>query len=389
MAASALISPPFNDAIGVAALAGDTPAVLVDAARMADNIARVADLAAAAGVALRPHAKTHKSIAIAEAQLAAGASGVTVAKASEAAVFLDGGVASITIAAPMVEADRIAAIVRQARDRGRDLRFIADSNTGIDALAAAAAASGVALQVYLKVDVGLHRCGVAPEAPETIDLARRMDAAARLRFAGLLSHAGHAYRVDGPDAVRGIAATEREIMTGLAATIRAAGVAVDAVSIGCTPTVILNSGFDGITEIRPGNYVFMDRIQVALGAAQATQVALWVAATVISCNSESAIIDAGSKTLSSDRGPHGSTAVAGYGLAWKTDDLVQPPLTVSSLSEEHGFLAHHGNPPRIGSRVIVMPNHACPVVNLADTLTVCTADGGRQTLRVDARGRVW
>lgn len=381
-------TPPFGNQIARGAASVETPAVLVDSDRMARNIARMAELAATGGVALRPHAKTHKSIVIANLQVAAGATGVTVAKPTEAEVFLDAGIASITIASPVLDPAKLRRVIGKARDHGADLRFIADSDAGIDVLATAAVAAGVELPVYLKVDVGLGRCGVTPGSPASIALATRLAGTAGIGFAGLLSHAGHAYRVSGPDEVRQIAVAEREAMTGFAAMVRDAGLAVAEVSVGCTPTTILNGGFDGITEIRPGNYVFMDRIQVALGAADATDVALWVVATVISVNDRFAIIDAGSKVLSSDRGPHGSTSVEGYGLAWRADAPEQAPLTVASVSEEHGFLAHERIPPKVGDRVIIMPNHACTVVNLADALSASAPDGAQQVLPVDARGCV-
>lgn len=379
---------PFSDEIRSGALAGETPAVLVDVGRLTRNVARMAEIAAAGGVTLRPHAKTHKSIAIADRQIAGGATGVTVAKPTEAEVFLDAGIGSVTIASPIADPGKLTRVIRKARDHGADVRFIADSDAGIDALVAADSGDGVALPVLLKVDVGLHRCGVDPCSPRALALVRRLAETPRLAFAGLLSHAGHAYRASGPDEVREIAVAERETMVDLAESLRQSGFAVAEVSVGCTPTAILHSGLDGITEIRPGNYVFMDRIQVSLGAAEATDVALWVVATVISANDRFAIVDAGSKVLSSDRGPHGSTSVQGYGVAWRVEDSAAPPLTVANVSEEHGFLEHQGNPPKIGNRVLIMPNHACTVVNLADELAAWSADGSVEALSVDARGRV-
>ena len=209
-----------------------------------------------------------------------------------------------------------------------------------------------------------------------------------VRLAGLLSHAGHAYRSAGGAAIAEIAASERTGMVGLAERLGEAGVEVPAVSVGCTPTVIRNAGFGGITEIRPGNYVYMDRIQVALGVATLAEVALWVAATVVSVNQRYAIIDAGSKVLSSDRGPHGADNVSGYGLAFPLDRSDATPLTIASLSEEHGFVEHGGNPPSVGTPVLILPNHACPVANLARETILIEPDGNREPWPVDARGLV-
>jgi len=161
------------------------------------------------------------------------------------------------------------------------------------------------------------------------------------------------------------------------------------VSVGCTPTVIQAQRFDGITEIRPGNYVYMDRIQVGLGVASLSEVALWVAATVVSVNDRYAIIDAGSKVLSSDRGPHGATHLEGYGLTWPTDRVDDAPMSIVSLSEEHGFIDHRGQPPKIGSRVAILPNHACTVVNLArETVVVMPASGVIETWHTDGQSLV-
>ncbi|MBC7739721.1 MAG: alanine racemase, partial [Candidatus Saccharibacteria bacterium] len=185
----------------------------------------------------------------------------------------------------------------------------------------------------------------------------------------MLSHAGQAYAARDATHVKEIAEAERHIMTDLAGQLRHSGIAVPAVSVGSTPTVWLADSFDGVTELRPGNAVFMDLTQVSLGVALRQNLALSVLAMVVSVNDRFAIIDAGSKLLSSDVGPHGSNRLTGYGVACLMDDPAAE-MPVVNLSEQHVFLAHGGNVPRIGSRVRIWPNHACPVVNLADHLAV-------------------
>lgn len=384
---SLLAHPNFRDGFVEALDHVETPGVVIDRQRLERNIARMAGLAGDRAT-LRPHAKTHKSLALAHLQIDAGASGITVAKPSEAEVFLEGGVSSVTIAYPLVVPSKIERIARVATERGADLRLLADSRIGIEAIAAAARIVDRTFPVYLKIDVGLHRCGVTPESAAALELARQLSDTRRITFAGILSHAGHAYRVSDAKAVRAIADAERRAMTTLAERLRADGIAVPEVSVGCTPTVALNAGLDGITELRPGNYVFMDRIQVGLGAATLPQVALWVASTVVSVNDRYAIVDAGSKILSSDRGPHGSQSIDGYGLAWRIADVEARAMVVSSLSEEHGIIDHNGHPPRIGERLILLPNHACPVVNLAPALSVVGDEGTVVPWRVDARAAV-
>jgi D-serine deaminase-like pyridoxal phosphate-dependent protein len=386
------------DALPPLALAGafldaligvETPSVVVDGERLAINVARMAELAGVHGLRLRPHAKTHKSLVIAKLQLDGGACGLTVAKTAEAELFLSAGVPSVTIAHPLVDPAKIARAMRAASAQGADLRLIADSDAGVGAIASVARTMDAVVPVYLKVDVGLHRCGVDPASGIAITLAHRIAAEPGLRLAGLLSHAGHAYRLPDPEGLLGLAAKEREAMTALALRLREAGLEVPDVSVGCTPTVIRAEGFDGITEIRPGNYVYMDRIQVGLGVASLSEVALWVAATVVSVNDRYAIIDAGSKVLSSDRGPHGATHLEGYGLAWPTDRLDDAPMAIVSLSEEHGFIDHRGQRPQIGSRVAILPNHACTVVNLApETVVVMPASGMIESWLVEGQSLV-
>ena len=353
---------------------------------MEANLDRGARLAAAAKVTLRPHIKTHKSLKIALEQEARGAGGITASKPEEALVFLRSGLGSLTVAYPLVDRAKIARLLHEAAQRGAELTLIADSRFGVQALAGAAGEVGSTASVMLKVDVGLHRCGIDPEAPEALALATEIARTPSLAFAGLLSHAGHAYGAKGPDEVRAVARGERQLMMGLASRLSQAGLDVPRVSVGSTPTVFLNDGFEGITEVRPGNYVFMDLTQVALGVARMEDIALSVLATVVSRNDRYLIVDAGSKVLSSDRGPHGSDRIAGFG---KAIPLTGGPtlLPVSRLSEEHGFVEHGGAALPIGARLKIYPNHACPVPNLADAYVVLDGDGF-ETWPVDARGKV-
>jgi len=285
-----------------------TPAVVIDVDVMRRNLEKAASLAREGGVALRPHVKTHKSLRLAGMQSAMGAAGVTAAKPSEAEVFLHAGLASVTVAYPVLRPDAVRRLLAASAHGGGEVRFVVDSGPGLEVLADEARRAGMVLPVFMEVDVGLRRCGVLPETQAATTLA-----------AALLSHAGQAYSAAGPAEVRATAAAEREAMTCLAKRLRHLGVGVADVSVGSTPTVFLNDGFEGITEMRPGNYVFMDLIQVALGVAQPSEVALQVLATVVSANAAFAILDAGSKVLSSDRAPHGAETVQGHGLALAGD----------------------------------------------------------------------
>jgi len=361
----------------------ETPSVVVDAARLKANIERMQAIATDGGVALHPHIKTHKSLAIASLQRDAGASGVTASHPGEAAVFIRAGFSPVTLAYPLVRPEPVVSLLMLAGEHGVEVRFIADSMTGLAALERGTETAGRTAGVFIKVDVGLHRCGVDPLAETGIALARKLDAS-RLTFCGLLSHAGQAYGAGDVDGIRAVAATERRILLEFKERLRRHGIAVPLISVGSTPSLIANDGFDGIDEIRPGNYVFFDMTAVRLGIVGRDSLSLAVSATIISKNSDFYIVDAGSKTLSSDLGAHSTGSGTGFGEAWSAD--LDRPLSVEKLSEEHGMVARNGSDLAIGAQLLIYPNHACVVVNLAPRLFLL--DGGQASpLAIDATRR--
>jgi D-serine deaminase-like pyridoxal phosphate-dependent protein len=373
---------PLDGALG-------TPAVIVERARLAANLARVQAIARERRVRLRPHVKTHKCLEIGRAQLAGGAIGLTCAKVGEATVFLDDGAGSLTIAYPLVDPAKAAAALTRGRERGAEVRLIADSEAGVEALETAARKVGVTAPVAVKIDVGLHRCGLAEDDPRLLPLIARIARAGSLRFLGLIAHAGHAYGAGDAQGVRRVAAEEAATLARVKARIEAAGHTVAEVSVGSTPTVLGSDSYEGITEIRPGNYVFLDLTPVRLGLARLDDVALHILATVVGVNDVHAIVDAGSKVLSSDLGAHGSGA-GGFGLAFAEDAPwdAERGMAVTRLSEEHGFVAHGGRAPAIGARLRIVPNPSCPVANLADELIVVGPGDAPEAWRVAARGKV-
>ncbi|WP_429818543.1 alanine racemase [Ensifer sp. B1-9] len=363
-----------------------TPYVELDEIRLMSNLRGMQARADASGVTLRPHIKTHKSLAIARRQLDLGAVGVTASKPEEALVFVEAGVPSLTLAYPIVRPEKIDRLVASAKARGTELLLIAAHETGVDAIAAAAAALGVRLGVFLKVDVGLGRVGVKPQDPAALALAKRIDRHPHLAFAGLLSHAGHAYGSKSAEELANIASAEARDLLELAGRLRQAGIDVPRISVGATPTCLGAPIPEGVTEIRPGNYAFLDRTALRLGIATPDDLSLSVVATVVAHNDSHFIVDAGSKSLSSDLGAHGSGG-SGFGIAVCADDCAQASWEVERLSEEHGFVRFADAPPAIGSRVRIFPNHSCAVVAQFDNVTLRPSDGGAVTLRVDARGR--
>jgi D-serine deaminase-like pyridoxal phosphate-dependent protein len=368
----------------------DTPAVVIDYGKMLANIHAARDIAAQNGVALRPHIKTHKCFEIARLQLAEGAAGITASKPEEAMRFIEAGFRSITVAYPIVAAAKLHKLLATAREHDVELRVIMDSSVGVAVLRQTVQQIDHPTGVFLKIDVGLHRVGLSPDAEEVEELARQIAAAPGLRFAGLLSHAGHAYGAADHAEVAQIAREEAALLSRARNRLEAAGIAVTEVSVGSTPTFLASKSYGGITEIRPGNYVFMDRTPLRLGLIPAERIALTVLATVVSVNQHYAILDAGSKVLSSDRGPHGTGGHEGFGLAYPTERYLQPDAAapIEKLSEEHGFLRRPTWPARVGDRVRIIPNHSCAVVNLADELVVVHGDATLERWRVAARGAV-
>lgn len=345
-----------------------TPCAVVDKKRLENNIKRVAAISKAHGVAVRPHIKTHKSVDIAHWQLEAGAVGVTASRVPEAMVFIRGGVPSVTCAYPETDPQKLGALLDAAKEHCCEVRCMADSVAVVEALQAVANRKGLELPVFLKIDVGLHRCGLPEDSPELLALAQTVQDADNLYLQGILSHAGQAYAAAGKQECRDIAREEARVMRRVKAKLEAAGVCVPEVSVGSTPTVLAGDDFEGITEIRPGNYVFMDRTPIRLGLVGEDEVALTVLATVISRNDEWLIVDAGSKTLSSDGGAHGQSGSGGFGIAYPIGGGAG--LTVGRLSEEHGWIVRADSELSVGDVVRILPNHSCVVANLARKLVI-------------------
>lgn len=368
----------------------DTPAVLVDIDRLQQNIDLIQAKADRHHISVRPHAKTHKCPEIADRQISAGAAGITVAKVDEALVFIEHGIRSITIAYPLVVDNKLARLIEAARSRQIDLRMVVDSPVGIEMLARAAARHDVQLDVFIKIDVGLHRCGVSPESPLLVQLAQVIVGDDHLRLIGLLSHAGHSYAARNIDEAKWVAVQEQHIMLAARQRLSQVDSMVAEVSIGATPTVLASDNFEGVTEIRPGNYVFFDQTARRMGLIDMEAIALSVLATVVSANDEYAIVDAGSKVLSSDSGAHGTAGNVGFGVAYPADRFGDSTaeLMVQRLSEEHGWLKRGANDLPVGSRVRIIPNHSCAVVGLADQLSIIRNGNHIDDWTVAARGCV-
>ena len=368
----------------------ETPQVLVDQDRLMENIRWMQENADNHRVDLRPHVKTHKCLRIGQLQLEQGAIGITTSKVDEAIVFIEGGFESVTVAHPILDVKKLIRLFKVAKAHDVALATIVDSITGINAMAPASRDAGFDVDVFVKIDVGLHRCGLKADDNRLLVLVDKLESSKGLRFKGLLAHAGHAYGVESANEVKIIAKQERDTMVGAAHRIEKAGYQVPVMSVGSTPTCRLSETYDGITEIRPGNYVFLDRTQVALDTAKLQEVSLSVLATVVSTNHDHYIIDAGSKAFSSDLGPHGTDSVRDHGTAYTVEDYGSKAGggRVVKLSEEHGFIPKKDCNLVLGSIVRIIPNHSCAVANLSKDLAIVRDDDVIDRWDVDARGCV-
>lgn len=365
-----------------------TPAVLIDLNRVRANIDRMQAVADAHGRRLRPHAKTHKSPVIAKWQIEAGAIGLCCAKLGEAEVFADAGIRDIRVPYPVhpSNADRVVRLLDRVQ-----LSIITDLTEIAREWSAAMTRAGRTLDVLVKVDVGFHRCGIDPQRPEAADFVAEVAALPGLRLRGLLSHAGHAYTAASEDEIRAVAVEEARLLREVACRARARGAAIEEISVGATPTARFSATLDGITELRPGNYVYFDRMQVAIGAASLSDCALTVLASVVTKHKDRVIFDSGSKTLSSD-GARGA-GNTGYGAVFASVEdasALDSNLHIERLSEEHATVRVLNGATRLnpGDRVRILPNHSCVVSNLVDEIVL--VDGTRvvDRLPVAARGKI-
>jgi D-serine deaminase-like pyridoxal phosphate-dependent protein len=364
-----------------------TPSVLVDQQRLDRNIERMQSAADTRRVRLRPHAKTHKSVDIAQIQVAKGAVGICCAKLGEAEVFVDAGVEDIRLPYPLNPANsaRVLSLLERSR-----LSFIVDHLDVAREWSRVLSDAGRKADVLVKVDVGFHRCGIDPEASDATDFVTRVADLPGLTLRGLLSHAGQAYGAASEAEIASVAADEARLLRTLRDKVRDAGVSLEEISVGATAKYSLHE--DGITEVRPGNYVYYDRTQVALGVATWDDCALTVLARVVGRPApDRLILDAGSKTLTTDVA-RGQGDVSGYGAILESLDGTTPNsnLLIERLSEEHATVRVRGDGANLqpGELVRIVPNHACVVSNLVDEVWLVSGNHALDRIDISARGRI-
>jgi D-serine deaminase-like pyridoxal phosphate-dependent protein len=356
----------------------DTPALLVDLDALEGNIARMARAVEGGAVRLRPHAKSHKCAQIARAQIAAGAVGVCAQKVSEAEALVAGGVADVLVTNEIVGEKKIGRLARLAREA--KVGVLADDAGNVAELDAAARAERVRLDVLVEIDVGARRCGVEPGAP-ALALAKRIAACRNLRFAGLHAYHGAAQHLRSASERRAAITAAAEQAKATKTLIEQAGIDCATVTGAGTGTFLLEGASRIFNEIQPGSYVFMDadynRNAWEEGWPRFEQ-SLFVLATVMSTPApDRAVVDAGLKASSVD---------SGMPLVHE-----RPGVEYAKASDEHGVLKIAGGAkaPRLGEKLLLVPGHCDPTVNLYDWL-VCVRKGKVESLwAVTARGALY
>ena len=346
-----------------------TPALLIERSVLQQNCDRMRHKAR--GVKFRPHVKTHKSLEIGRIQHGGHAGAITVSTLAEAEAFARDGFRDITYAVPIAP-DKLGRAAALAREIER-LCVLIDSETALRAIEAFHREHGVLFDVFLKIDCGSHRAGVDPDSPDSTRLAMAMAESAAVRFQGLLTHAGHSYNARDVDDISRVAGEESGSLTRFRALLE--GMDHLCRSIGSTPTASVVESFTECDEVRPGNYVFYDAFQAAIGSCAMADVAVSVLTTVIGSYPErrSLIVDAGALALSKDLGPNHIDPRSGYGVVCDLN-LGPLPMRLASLSQEHGVIAAD-HPLPVGTKLRIIPNHSCLTAAMFDAYQI--VDRGR------------
>jgi D-serine deaminase-like pyridoxal phosphate-dependent protein len=347
---------------------------------MQANIDRMADRARELGVRLRPHVKTCKSAEIARLMTGSGQPAITVSTLREAEYFAAAGFDDILYAVSIVP--RRMERVLGLHARGVNVQVLLDSPATAREVAAIAAAAGRTIGTWIEIDVDGHRAGLEPDDPAVVDLGRVVQDAPGLDLAGVLTHAGGAYDCESEIGLERHAEQERRRCVRAAQNLRDAGVACPAISVGSTPTALSARDLAGVTELRAGVYVFFDLVQAGLGVCGIDDIALTVLTTVISHNRahRRLIVDAGALALSKDRGTAAQARDCGYGLVAREDGGIVPGLRVDEVNQEHGIIElpskHDVAAFPVGSRLRILPNHACITAAAHEQYHLVDGQGG-------------
>ena len=342
-----------------------TPSLIIDKQILVKNCHYMSERMRKFGVDLRPHLKTAKSFEVAKIATRGHFGGITVSTLAEASYFLENGVNDITYAVG-ISPDKLEE-VNDLLKKGAKIRIITDNLSVIPLLQEKCELLKTNLSVLIEIDTGGLRGGISPDSEELIDLASAIEKAKNLKLDGVLTHAGHSYDCDDIEAIKLVAENERSGVVRAAAMLRQQGISCDVVSAGSTPTAVYVESLEGITEMRPGAYMFFDLDQVGMGVCKIDDIAVTVLATVIGHKKDPQrlLIDAGSLALSKDLSANQFMDNVGYGLVCIADNCsVIPGLYVDRTYQEHGLIASANGTIEfdsfpIGTKVRILPNHTC------------------------------
>jgi D-serine deaminase-like pyridoxal phosphate-dependent protein len=368
----------------------DTPAALIDVARMDANIARMQRRMDALGVAFRPHVKTGKCLDVARRQIAAGARGVTVSTLKEAEIFFEAGITDILYAVGMVSTKLPRAMALKAR--GCDLKIVVDSVAAAEAVATFNADHPQKFEVWIEVDTDGHRSGITPEQDVLLQVGNTLERGG-LSVGGVMTHAGSSYELNDDARLVALAEQERAGCVLAATRLRDAGIACPHVSVGSTPTALRATQLAGVTEVRAGVYVFFDLVMHNVGVCEKQDIALSVLTTVIGHQADKGwvLIDAGWMAMSRDRGTSKQACDFGYGLPCALDGTPIADFRIEGANQEHGILAPIADDDNeakglpdvvarfpIGTKLRILPNHACATGAQYPEYHAVDADGSTQ-----------
>lgn len=359
----------------------DTPVAIVDVSRMQRNIQRMQQRMDTLGVRLRPHIKTSKCLPVIKAQIAAGASGVTVSTLKEAEHCFAEGISDIFYAVAIAPGKLAQALT--LRRKGCRLSVLTDSVIGAQAIVSFGQQNDERFEVWIEIDCDGHRSGLTVEDNALIDVARVLSEGG-MQLRGVMTHAGSSYELDNLEALQILAEQERFLCVNAAERIREAGVVCPEVSIGSTPTALSALSLKDVTEVRAGVYVFFDLVMHNIGVCQTDELALSVLTTVIGHQQDKGwiITDAGWMAMSRDRGTQRQRQDFGYGqVCTEAGDWIEGAL-VTGANQEHGIItlgtAESANIVTrfpIGSRLRILPNHACATGAQFPDYHACDAEG--------------
>jgi D-serine deaminase-like pyridoxal phosphate-dependent protein len=341
-----------------------TPALILDKSAMQRNLDDMHARMRAHGVGLRPHLKTAKSAEVARRAISGQPGGITVSTLAEAEYFFTHGFRDILYAVGIAAGrlDRVVALSKA----GADIKIITDNIDAVRSIADYPSDNGEHFKLLVEVDSGEGRAGVLSDGPEFMEIARTIHNGENMTLMGVLTHAGHSYKCKTIDQIKSVAEQERRIITNAAERLRTEGLPCPIISAGSTPTAVHAQSLDGVTEMRPGVFVFNDLKQLSVGACERNGLALSVLASVIGHNRHNGhiLLDTGALALSKDISVHDEYPEVGYGEVCDADTL-EPidGLVVDAVSQEHGIVPV-SNPVQfnalpIGSQVRILPNHAC------------------------------